>query len=165
LNQYWYSEATINAIVKEVTDHGQGGTAFVSTPSCYFACDAASRSKHKCLDFDEKWSEDPGFVKYDFNAPIDLPADLEGTFELVVIDPPFITEEVWEKYTATAKWLLAPGGKVLCSTIAENEEMMERLLAVKPQKFRPSIPHLVYQYNFYCSYESEGLATLNPEID
>ena len=35
-------------------------------------------------------------ARYDFNAPVDLPAELEGTFGLVVIDPPFITEEVWE---------------------------------------------------------------------
>jgi EEF1A lysine methyltransferase 1 len=46
------------------------------------------------MQFDRKWETDPGFVFYDFNHPDDLPSDLEGTFELAVIDPPFITKEV-----------------------------------------------------------------------
>lgn len=48
---------------------------------------------------------------------------------MVVIDPPFITREVWEKYTTAAKLLLKPeGGIVLGSTIDENEEFMNELL-------------------------------------
>ena len=48
---------------------------------------------------------------------------------MVVIDPPFITREVWEKYTTAAKLLLKPdGGRVLGSTIDENEEFMNELL-------------------------------------
>jgi hypothetical protein len=30
--------------------------------------------------------------------------------------------------------------------------------------FRPSIPHLVYQYSLYANYDSEGLGNKNPEI-
>lgn len=93
-----------------------------------------------------------------------------------VIDPPFITREVWEKYAATAKFLLCEGGRLICTTIRENADMMHELLQaslvtslshlhavyracclhctmrlgpyatqVKPQKFQPCIPHLVYQ--------------------
>ena len=48
---------------------------------------------------------------------------------MVVIDPPFITREVWEKYTEAAKILLKPeGGLVLGSTIDENESFMGELL-------------------------------------
>jgi EEF1A lysine methyltransferase 1 len=48
---------------------------------------------------DTKWERDPGFVLYDFNKPEDIPAELHGTFAMVVIDPPFIIKDVWEKYT------------------------------------------------------------------
>lgn len=58
----------------------------------------------------------------------------------------------------------APGGKILLSTIAENEEMMKELLDVHPCAFMPSIPNLVYQYKFFTNYESEGLSEPNPEI-
>jgi hypothetical protein len=50
---------------------------------------------------------------------------------LQVIDPPFITREVWEKYSATAKFLLAEGGRLICTTIQENAAMMNELLQAR----------------------------------
>ena len=47
---------------------------------------------------------------------------------MAVIDPPFITREVWEKYTEAAKKLLKEDGLLLCSTIDENVAFMEELL-------------------------------------
>ena len=49
------------------------------------------------VKFDQKFNKDPGYVFYDFNKPEDIPADLYQTFDMIVIDPPFITREVWEK--------------------------------------------------------------------
>ena len=48
---------------------------------------------------------------YDFNNPEDIPANIHHTFDCVVIDPPFITEEVWTLYAAATKLLLAPEGQ------------------------------------------------------
>ena len=59
---------------------------------------------------------------------------------------------------------MAENGKLLLSTIDENEEMLKEVLQVKKRAFRPSIPNLVYQYSFYSNYESEGLNSKNPEI-
>ena len=84
---------------------------------------------------------------------------------MVVIDPPFITREVWEKYTTAARILLKPeGGLVLGSTIDENEGFMRELLDCQRKQFRPSIPNLVYQYSLYANFDSEGLNGPNPEI-
>jgi len=48
---------------------------------------------------------------------------------MVVIDPPFITREVWEKYAECAKLLFKPDGAglYLVSTIDENEAMIKEL--------------------------------------
>lgn len=70
------------------------------------------------LDFDKQWESDPGFVFYDYNDPESIPERLKGSFEGVLIDPPFITTEVWEKYAKTAKLLLKDGGKIICTTIS-----------------------------------------------
>lgn len=85
---------------------------------------------------------------------------------MVVIDPPFITREVWEKYAACAKMLLRPDGKgmFLISTIDENKDMIKELTGSEPQVFRPSIPNLVYQYSFYANYEHPAFHEKNPEI-
>ena len=61
-----------------------------------------------------------------------------------MIDPPFITREVWEKYAEAAKLLLVDGGHVLGSTIDENEAMIKEVVGADRKAFRPSIPNLVY---------------------
>ena len=53
------------------------------------------------VKFDQKFNKDPGYVFYDFNKPEEIPADLHQTFDMIVIDPPFITREVWEKVRQT----------------------------------------------------------------
>ena len=69
---------------------------------------------------------------------------MHNTFHLIIIDPPFITREVWEKYAEASKLLLADGGQVLLSTIDENEELIKELIGAGKKAFRPSIPNLVY---------------------
>lgn len=68
------------------------------------------RSRAWVLDYDEQWASEPHWAKYDFKQPGQLPEALHGAFDCVVIDPPFITREVWELYAQAAKLLLAPGG-------------------------------------------------------
>ncbi len=81
---------------------------------------------------------------------------------MAVIDPPFITREVWEKYVKAVNLLMKKDengcikGNLLCSTITENKDLMKEILSVDPIVFRPSIPNLVYQYNFYTNYEDEA---------
>ena len=101
---------------------------------------------------------------YDFNKPEEIPESEKGLYDFVVIDPPYITREVWEKYAEAVKIVLADGGKILLSTIDENEAMLQEVLNVRRVTFRPSIPNLVYQYSFYANYEDEELDKVNPEI-
>jgi hypothetical protein len=158
-NQYWYSKPTINFMVEQVQRNSKLGAAFLSTPSIYFSLkDKELKAKCKVMDIDDNFGKkDPtGFVYYDFNKPEELPEAILGTFDMVVIDPPFITQEVWQKYADAAKKLLIPeGGMVLMSTIDENHQFLEDMLGVTPIAFRPSIPNLVYQYSFYTNYEDD----------
>ena len=169
LNQYWYSNRTILAMARDVEDvcaAPETRAAFLSTPSVYFSLSKEVRARSWCFDLDTQWQKEPGYVCYDFNKPIDFEGaeELKGTFDMVIIDPPFITREVWEKYTETTRWLLKPGGHVMASTIQENAPFMKELRGVDPQVFMPSIPTLVYQYYLYASYESKHLKDKNPEI-
>lgn len=162
-NQYWYSPRTIATIVEALVAVG-GSLAFLSTPSLYFSLPDDLRARAKVYDFDKKWNEDPGFVFYDFNAPEVVPPDQLGTFDVVVIDPPFITHEVWEKYATTAKLLLKPGGKVVGTTVFENSDVLNKLLGLSSTAFQPSIPNLVYQYNLFTNFECPSFTVRNPEI-
>ena len=140
--------------------------AFLSTPSIYFSLKKNSplRQASYLLDLDEQWAREPGFFPYDFNKPDALPTEALGTFDCVVIDPPFITEDVWKQFATSAKLLLQPGGKIILTTVAENREMLKGMLGVEPKAFKPSIPHLVYQYDLYTNYESQRFSVPNPEV-
>lgn len=71
-----------------------------------------------CTQFDDKFqSEGEQFVLFDFRKPEQIPEALHGSFDLLVIDPPFITREVWELYAQSARLLARPGAKILLSTI------------------------------------------------
>ena len=61
------------------------------------------------MDLDENFAKKlkpECFFAYDFNKPEDIPQEMLGTFDMVVADPPFITREVWEKYTQAINILL-----------------------------------------------------------
>ena len=166
-NQYWYSKPTIKFLVEQCEANGTR-IAFLSTPSIYFSLkNKEIKENSVCFDLDEafaKKTKPECYFAYDFNKAEEIPEEMRGTFDLAVIDPPFITREVWEKYLEAVKLLMKKDGKLICSTIDENKDMMKEVLNVDPIAFRPSIPNLVYQYSFYTNYEDANCQEKNPEI-
>lgn len=169
LNQYWYSQATIDTLVKEIELRATK-CAFLSCPSLFFSLkDQELRARSKCFEFDRRWEADPGFVFYDFNRPDLIPVSLWEGFDMVVVDPPFITKEVWSKYIEAVKLLLQKNGKVLFTSVIENHPVLEGLLGsdfppLRIPKYRPSIPHLTYQYHCFVNYPADSLEFDNPEL-
>eukprot|EP00898_Chlorokybus_atmophyticus_P009068 jgi/Chlat1/9162/Chrsp97S08439 len=166
LNQYWYSPHTIATLVQEI-EVKASAAAFLSTPSLYFSLkDQKLQQASRVFDFDTQWAGDPNFVLYDFNKPEELDASLHHRFDYIVIDPPFITPQCWRNYAQTARLLASETGKsnILLSTIAENANLLHELLAVSPCEFKPSIPHLVYQYSMYTNYPALHLNQPNKEL-
>ncbi|KAH8965605.1 hypothetical protein BDL97_04G126500 [Sphagnum fallax] len=164
LNQYWYSPHTIAVMVQEIEEHATK-VAFLSTPSLWFSLkESELKERSFFFDVDMQWAWCPNFVKWDYNEPEGFDKSMHHAFDCVVIDPPFITPQVWAKYAQAALLLLSEGGKIILSTIEENAEMLKGLLEVEPQLFAPSIPHLVYQYALFTNYPSTYLSSLNPEL-
>jgi len=187
-NQYWYSKYTIEQMVADIASHGPDcKAAYLSTPSIYFSTPIQHQMNSKCFEFDKKWGSDQGFVFYDYNKPEDIPQDLHGTFDLVVVDPPFIVREVWEKYAKACKILLKTGddenglpkGKMILTTVHENHAMLQEILGKNGSEvevpsevpgsiimtaFLPVVTNLVYQYNLYTNYPSEIFSKKNPEV-
>jgi hypothetical protein len=173
LNQYWYSANTIATLIQAVKDQVDGmkdgvaplKVAYISTPSLFFALDAKDRTGSRVLDFDKSLGAGcDEFVFYDFHHPTALPAELKHAFSLVVIDPPYIEQDVWQKYVQTAKFLLVEGGYVVGTTVIENGALLEAELGVTPNVFLPSIPHLPYQYAAFTNFQSPALSVRNPEV-
>ena len=142
MNQYWYSVATIHAMVQEIeATFGSGQrVAFLSTPSIFFSLseDSAARRNSHVFDYDRQWETScERFHFFDFNdaartlnADKDRCGDLCGSFDCCVVDPPFITRDVWSLYANAIRLLLNPTGerRVMLTTVGENEAMLRDVL-------------------------------------
>ena len=58
------------------------------------------------------------FVHYDLNKPLEIPSSLESTFDMVILDPPYLNKDTNLKMAQTAKKLLKSekDGKILLIT-------------------------------------------------
>ena len=84
---------------------------------------------------------------------------------MIVIDPPFISESVWEQYANTARLLMTKSNaNVIATTVDENAELLKALFGCQSTTFKPSIPNLVYQYSVFTNFASDCLNARNPEI-
>jgi len=106
MNQYWFSAMTIDTMVNEIEKVATRVT-FLSTPSVYFSLKNQELKRNSRLfDIDEAWASDPGFVKFNFKEVDKIPKEYHHYFDYVVIDPPFVTDVVWEQYARAAKLVL-----------------------------------------------------------
>ena len=147
-NQYWYSEATLSAMVNEIVEQECTSVACIACPSLFFTLKQQQPdlfAKSVLLDIDTQWNKEQGYIEYDYRKPLQLSPNYQHSFDCVVIDPPFITRDAWELFAEAGNLLLKDGGLMLCSSIAENESMLNELVHVHSVQFKPSIPHLIYQ--------------------
>ena len=153
-NQYWFSEKTIEFFLDQVKKYGKNRIGFIATPSIFFSLSKEDQEKSFLFDIDEKLTKKhKNGKKYDFNDNNyqELFPELKESFDFLVIDPPFITEEAWTKFSKFAHYL-------------KNKDNLNKLLGLNIKTFQPSIPHLVYQYNIFANYDDEELDKKNPEI-
>lgn len=108
LSQFWYSPATQQLLARELLDNAtrETRTMVISAPSAYAAMLRECSDRPELLEnvwlmeFDERFellAKQGRFVKYDFNKPLDVPRELKGTFDRVLVDPPFLSDECQSK--------------------------------------------------------------------
>lgn len=62
------------------------------------------------LEYDERFAVFKEFVRYDFEKAIQLPAELKGSFDAIICDPPFLSQDCQTK--GNAGFCLSPLRKV-----------------------------------------------------
>lgn len=93
---------------------------------------------------------------------------MKGNFDIVIIDPPFITRNVWEQYAMAVHFLLKNDlkekGIVIGTTVKENQDVMMELFHASLTVFKPVVTNLVYQYTIFINCISTVLSVPNPEL-
>jgi hypothetical protein len=149
LSQFWYSETTCRFLAAEVgrcTGAGGGGgggapakpalAAFLSSPSAFKAYRAAfPAAPAVLLEFDERFScFGEAFHRYDYNAPLVLPAALLGRCAVLMLDPPFLQRDCLAGFAKSVRALAAPSARVLLATGAVQLRAARELLGLRPTR-------------------------------
>ncbi|XP_077197788.1 EEF1A lysine methyltransferase 1 [Paroedura picta] len=159
LSQFWYDSATALRLANEALQAaGKGGRiACVSAPSIYQKLkELDSKDVFTCiLEYDQRFSVYGNeYIFYDYNNPLELPENLTAhSFDIVLADPPYLSEECLRKTADTIKYLSK--GKILLCTGAIMEEQAAKYLGVKMCKFIPKhTRNLANEFRCYVNYDS-----------
>lgn len=116
-SQFWYDDATATTLAEQLLDGANSSTriAVVSAPSAFLQLKnllnaegkpADERPQITLLEFDERFAVFKSeFVHYDFEHPTRLPVELKASFDRIICDPPFLSEDCQTKAALTVRWL------------------------------------------------------------
>ncbi|XP_056292355.1 EEF1A lysine methyltransferase 1 [Pseudoliparis swirei] len=167
MSQFWYSDETATRLAEElVREAGEGGrVACVCAPSVYQKLKQGSvlgsdRVAAVVLEFDRRFAAyGDDFVFYDYNEPLAL--DAPRSFDVVLADPPYLSEECLSKVSQTVKHLSK--GKVLLCTGAVMEKLAGALLGVQVCGFLPQHNrNLSNDFRCFVNYPSRLLDAATP---
>ncbi|CAG9789526.1 unnamed protein product [Diatraea saccharalis] len=160
LSQFWYDEKTIEEMVKVVdASVASGGrVALISCPTLFVPVKTkiGERATVSLLEFDTRFEvHAPDFIFYDYNYPEKLPPDI-GQYDLVIADPPFLSEECIVKTSQTIR-RLAKEKIVVCSG-AIMKPHIEKLLDLKLCNFQPHHRNnLANEFSCYANFDLDSL--------
>ncbi|KAI8498663.1 EEF1A lysine methyltransferase 1 [Branchiostoma belcheri] len=159
LSQFWYSDDTADTLTREVLDVAgpDGSIACLSCPTLYKRLREVKPDTCRAilLEYDQRFNIYGGdFVFYDFNSPLKFSQPLEEkSFDIVVADPPFLSDDCLTKTAITVKFLTK--GKIILCTGAKMKELASRLLGVQPCSFRPQhTRNLCNEFRCYVNYKT-----------
>ncbi|KAM3862126.1 EEF1A lysine methyltransferase 1 [Diretmus argenteus] len=162
MSQFWYSDDTATRLAEEVIrEAGEGGRiACLSAPSVYQklkqgVVEGSGSVSAVVLEYDRRFATyGQEFVFYDFKDPLSLPDGVAPqSFDIVLADPPYLSEECLSKVAKTVKFLSK--GKVLLCTGAVMAELAKQLLDVKMCSFLPKHnKNLSNEFRCFVNYPS-----------
>ncbi|XP_023288232.1 EEF1A lysine methyltransferase 1 isoform X1 [Orussus abietinus] len=161
LSQFWYDKDTIDTFVKGALNYTppNGRIALVSCPSLYSQmkklagdrqgtffyclCDGIQISIYTCFlltvilfEYDQRFAVfGSDYIPFDYKSPLDIPRHMSSHFDLVIADPPFLSEECLTKSAVAIKFLSME--KIVLCTGAIMADLANRLLDLKKCDFTP----------------------------
>ncbi|KAI5460255.1 putative N6-adenine methyltransferase-domain-containing protein [Mariannaea sp. PMI_226] len=170
-SQFWYSDESATVLAEQLLHGASSSTTIgvLSTPSAFIALRNLLRSrpvqgrpKLILFEHDGRFDVFSEFVYYDYQQPLKLPAELKGSLDCVILDPPFFNSDCQTKFAITARWLLKPAPAaasqprvIICTgeRMAPIVDKLYRSLHVRPTTFEPVHKELSNHYYCYANFE------------
>ncbi|CAK9814808.1 EEF1A lysine methyltransferase 1 [Anthophora quadrimaculata] len=151
LSQFWYDEETVDTLVRGAINstESNGRIALISCPTLYGKLKKNGGKRQVTLfEYDKRFQVyGDDFVPYNYKFPLNVPRDMANSYDLVVTDPPFLSDECLTKTALTIKFLVKKN-IVLC-TGGVMGELAGRLLDVQICNFVPRHRNNLAN-EFYC---------------
>lgn len=171
LSQFWYSEETAQTLADIVNGinaerfNGAGRVLFISSPSAFLKywqsyCKQSSAKKNTFLyEYDDRFNVfKEQFIHYDYNEPLNNLSLEEKSVDIVLIDPPFLSEECLAKTLKTVEYLMKSKEEsvlLVCtgSVMAQHLKQSEVGLTCVEQLFKPKHKNrLSNEFSLFCNY-------------
>uniref|UniRef100_A0A1A9V179 Protein-lysine N-methyltransferase n=1 Tax=Glossina austeni TaxID=7395 RepID=A0A1A9V179_GLOAU len=163
LSQFWYSCETRDVLgnvvqqLLQATDATSFHIALLSCPSLYKTVKEVHDTV-QIFEYDKRFAafgED--FVFYDFNEGCEANnlKQFSQQYELIIADPPFLSEECIVKICKIIEFLLKPSGKIIFCSGVLVEPWLCSYLPVKKCKYQPQ--HERNLGNEFASYANFDL--------
>ncbi|XGW17968.1 hypothetical protein V3C99_002515 [Haemonchus contortus] len=167
LSQFWYSPETARQLCREVVDalRGKGRIACISCPTLiqYFPeieqydRDTVSVS---LFEYDARFAKKfpSEYIFYDYRHPLAIPQELKGVYDVVIADPPFLSDECLLKTAQSVRFLAKPDARILLCTGTIMEQKAERLLGLHRLNYEPChANNLSNEFSCFANYETKFL--------
>ncbi|KAG0368499.1 putative N6-adenine methyltransferase-domain-containing protein [Gamsiella multidivaricata] len=124
LSQFWYDDATSEKLAREILDQTDANSVVccISSPTAYvklMSMNPPNTNNLFLFEYDTRFDVyGRQFIHYDYSKPLEfrLSEELKGSIDMIVVDPPFLSEECLTKTLETVRLLLKKGGKVVLCT-------------------------------------------------
>ncbi|XP_065218042.1 EEF1A lysine methyltransferase 1 [Planococcus citri] len=163
LSQFWYDDQTAEQLSSEALNEieNSGKIALIGCPSIYYFLKKRINDSVsiRLLDVDKRFSAyKDDFIYYDYNEPLPphIKDQWKNYFDIVVLDPPFLSEECFLKCALTAKYLAKD--KIIICTGAVMESFVKKVLNANKTTFEPKHKNnLANEFCCYINYSSKSL--------
>ncbi|KAG5651765.1 hypothetical protein H0H81_007547 [Sphagnurus paluster] len=138
LSQFWYSTAFATRLAKSVRAicTPESKVAFMCCPTAFVAFQHVNPLEGaRLLEFDERFRvlAPNKFIHYDLNEPDVFPENLRESFDVIVIDPPFLNEATNKGVIQTILQIIKPNdGKLILLTAPSIERILHALYDKPP---------------------------------
>ncbi|KAF8938567.1 hypothetical protein BGZ47_008525 [Haplosporangium gracile] len=163
LSQFWYDENTSEQLAREVLENTDKDSLVccISSPTAYvklMSMKPPTQNNNFLFEYDTRFDVyGRQFIHYDYSHPFDfrLAQELKSSVDLIVVDPPFLSEECLTKTLETVRFLLKEGGKVVLCTGAVMEPIAKKDGLLMTAFYPGHQNGLSNDFRCYVNYTSE----------
>lgn len=145
LSQFWYDEPTTTqlSLAAVALCQDSSSIALISCPTLYPSIKSQIEKEQKNIkvvlfEYDKRFSKyGPDFVFYDYNSPLNIKSNYKNAFDVIVVDPPFLSEECLTKTAQSITLIKKSTSKLIICTGKVMEGLAVKLLNVEKCTFEP----------------------------